>query len=195
MYFLLNSPAGGKVRQVSDPATPRVPPMKKAVIVIGLGNTLMSDEGAGVRVVQRLLDLSAKASAKADFAGRFPLVDFVDAGTGGMSILHLIRDRDKAIFIDCARMGEEPGVIRKFTTRELKSTKVLTHQSLHEFDLIKIIDMSHKLGQCPAEIIIFGIEPQVIKPGCKLSKLLTDRLDEYVTMILKELPKTISSGF
>ncbi len=158
--------------------------MKKTVIVIGLGNTLMSDEGVGVRVVQRLLD----------FAGRFPLGDFVDAGTGGMSILHLIRGKDRAIFIDCARMGEEPGVIKKFTPQELKSTKVLTHQSLHEADLIKIIDMAGQLGQCPAEIIIFGIEPQVVKLGGELSKVLTDRFDEYITIICKELPKTASSG-
>jgi hydrogenase maturation protease len=151
--------------------------MKKAVIVIGLGNTLMSDEGIGVRVVQRLLD----------FAGEFPLVDFVDAGTGGMSILHLIRDKDKAIFIDCAKMGEELGSIRKFTPQEIKSTKALSHQSLHEFDLIKIINIADKLGQYPAEIIIFGIEPQSVEPGCELSKTLTDRLDEYVTMICKEL--------
>jgi hydrogenase maturation protease len=128
-----------------------------------------------------------------DFAGRFPLVDFVDAGTGGISILHLIRGKDKAIFIDCARMGEELGGIRKFTPQELKSTKSLAHQSLHEADLIKIIDMAGRLSQCPAEIIIFGIEPQVVKPGCELSKILTDRLDEYVTMICKELPKIISS--
>jgi len=151
--------------------------MKKPVIVIGLGNTLMSDEGAGVRVVQRL----------SNFSDKFPLVDFADAGTGGMSILHLIKDKNKAIFIDCAKMGGEPGSIRKFTPEEIKSIKALAYQSLHEFDLIKIINMSDKLGQCPAEIIIFGIEPQSVKPGCELSKTLTDRLDEYVTMICKEL--------
>jgi hydrogenase maturation protease len=167
--------------------------MKKAVIVIGLGNTLMSDEGVGVRVVHRLLDLSAEASAKADFAGRFPSVDFAEAGTGGMSILHLIRGKDKAIFIDCAKMGEEPGVIRKFTPQEIKSTKVLSHQSLHEFDLIKIINMADKLGQCPAEIIIFGIEPQSVKPGCELSKILADRINEYATAVRKELSKITSS--
>jgi hypothetical protein len=71
MHFLLNSLAGSKVHQVSGPATLRALPMKKPVIVIGLGNTLMSDEGVGVRVVQRL----------SDFANEFPLVDFVDAGT------------------------------------------------------------------------------------------------------------------
>ncbi|MDD5065036.1 MAG: HyaD/HybD family hydrogenase maturation endopeptidase [Phycisphaerae bacterium] len=157
--------------------------MKKAVIVIGLGNTLMSDEGVGVRVVQKLLD----------FADSFPQINFVDAGTGGMSILHLIDERDKAFFIDCAKMGKEPGDIKKFTPQEIKSIKALSHQSLHEVDLIKIINMADKLGQCPAEIIIFGIEPQSVKPGCELSKTVSDRLDEYVNTIHKELLKIISS--
>jgi hydrogenase maturation protease len=157
--------------------------MKKAAIVIGLGNMLMSDEGVGVRVVQRLLGV----------AGEFPFVDFVDIGTGGMSILHLIKGKDKAVFIDCAKMGEKPGTIRKFTPREIKSTKVLVHQSLHEADLIKIIDLSEQLGQCPSEIIIFGIEPQVIKPGCELSKILADKLDGYATTVRKELTKIIPS--
>ena len=151
--------------------------MKKAVIVIGLGNTLMSDEGVGVRVVQLL----------SGFADRFPQVDFTDAGTGGISILHLIEGRDKVIFIDCAKMDEKPGTIKRFTPQDIESQKALSHQSLHEFDLIKIINMSDKLGQCPAEIVIFGIEPHAIKPGCELSKILADRLNGYITVISKEL--------
>jgi len=151
--------------------------MKKPVIVIGLGNTLMSDEGAGVRVVERLLD----------FAGRFPLVDFVDAGTAGMSILHLITDKDKAIFIDCARMGEKPGAIRKFTPQEIKSAKVLAHRSLHETDLIKVIDLAGQLGQCPAEMVIFGIEPEVVEPGAGLSETLAGKVEHYVSVVCQEL--------
>jgi hydrogenase maturation protease len=151
--------------------------MKKPVIVIGLGNTLMSDEGVGVRLVQQLFD----------FADRFPDVDFVDAGTGGVSIVHLIKGKDKAIFIDCARMGEEPGVIRKFTPQEIKSTRVLAYQSLHEADLIKIIDLAGQLGQCPAKIIIFGIEPEIIEPGTDISKALTDKIEHYVSVVCQEL--------
>jgi hydrogenase maturation protease len=151
--------------------------MKKAVIVIGLGNTLMSDEGVGVRVVHRL----------SDFAGRFPSVDFAEAGTGGMSILHLIEGKNKAIFIDCARMGEEPGVIKKFTPQEIKSAKVLAHQSLHEADLIKVIDLAGQLGQCPAQIVIFGIEPEVVEPGTGLSKTLAGKLEHYVSVVCQKL--------
>jgi len=130
-----------------------------------------------VRVVERLLDL----------AGRFPLVDLVDAGTAGMSILHLITDKDKAIFIDCARMGEKPGAIRKFTPQEIKSAKVLAHRSLHEADLIKVIDLAGQLGQCPAEMVIFGIEPEVVEPGAGLSETLAGKVEHYVSVVCQEL--------
>ncbi|MFA5238649.1 MAG: hydrogenase maturation protease [Phycisphaerae bacterium] len=156
--------------------------MEKAVIVIGLGSTIMSDEGIGVRVVQQLSSFSAE----------FPQVNFVDAGTGGMTILHLISGVDKAIFIDCAKMGQQPGCIRKFTPQEIKTTKVLVHQSLHEADLIKIIDLAKQLDQCPSDITIFGIEPQTVEPGCELSETLADRLNEYVAMIRRELEETIT---
>jgi hydrogenase maturation protease len=165
--------------------------MKKAVIVIGLGNTLMSDEGVGVRVVQRLLDFAGLRRAQS--SRRFPLVDFIDAGTGGMSILHFIRGKDKAIFIDCARMGEKPGVIRKFTPQEIKSTRVLAHQSLHEADLIKVIDLAGQLGQCPAQIVIFGIEPELVELGAELSKTLAGKLEHYVSVVCRELENRMAA--
>jgi hydrogenase maturation protease len=157
--------------------------MGKSIVVLGLGNLFMSDEGIGVRLVQQLYYS----------ADEFPTVDFLDAGTGGLAVLHHIQGKSKAIIIDCAYMGEPPGTIKKFTSCEVVSTKTIANLSLHEADLLRIIDMARQLGQCPDEIIIFGIEPQVIKPGCELSKILTDRFDEYATMIRKELPKIISS--
>jgi hydrogenase maturation protease len=149
----------------------------KNIVVLGLGNLLMSDEGIGVRLVQQLCHS----------ADEFPAVDFIDAGTGGLAVLHHIQDRNKAIIVDCAYMGEPPGAIKRFTPCDVASTKTITNLSLHEVDLLRIIDMARQLGQCPDEITIFGIEPQVVKPGCELSKILTDRFDEYVTMIRREL--------
>ena len=75
--------------------------MSNKTIVLGLGNPIMADEGIGVRIVEELQKV----------AEQFPQVDFVDAGTGGMAILHLIADRDKAVIIDCALMGLTPGEI------------------------------------------------------------------------------------
>jgi len=145
--------------------------------VLGLGNPLMADEGIGVCLV---VQLSRLATEHLD-------VEFIDAGTGGLAILHQIRDRRKAIFIDCAYMGEEPGVIRRFTPQEVCSGKVLAHQSLHEADLLRILDMSRQLGQAPDEVVIFGIQPERIEPRLDLSPSLRGRIDEYLTVLLKEL--------
>ena len=151
--------------------------MEKPVVVLGLGNPLMADEGIGVYLVERVMESAAE----------YPAVDFVDAGTGGLSILHHIEGRRKAVVIDCAFMDEPPGAIRRFTPEEVRSTKVLAHQSLHEADLMRIIAMARQLGQAPDEIVIFGIQPERVEFRQGLSRTLAEKIDEYVSMILHEL--------
>ena len=151
--------------------------VEKPVVVLGLGNPLMADEGIGVYLVERLMESAAE----------HPAVDFVDAGTGGLSILYHIEDRHKAIVIDCASMDEPPGTIRRFTPEEVQSTKVLAHQSLHEADVMQIIAMTRQLGQAPDEIVIFGIQPERVEPGLGLSRTLMERIDEYISAVIHEL--------
>jgi hydrogenase maturation protease len=151
--------------------------MRKPVVVLGLGNPLMADEGIGVHLVERLLES----------VDEFPAVDFVDAGTGGLSILYQLENRRKAIVIDCAFMDEPPGTIRRFTPDQVQSVKALAHQSLHEADLMQIIALARQLGQAPDQIVIFGIQPQRVEPGLGLSRTLLERMDEYISVILHEL--------
>lgn len=151
--------------------------MNEPVIVLGLGNPLMSDEGIGVRIVHEL-------SQKAD---DYPDVKFHDAGTGGMSILHAIAHREKAIIVDCALMGTESGTIKRFEPHQVESVKKLTHHSLHEADILRILELAKQLDQCPRDVIIFGIEPVTIKPGQIISPNLAAKLDFYIKTIEKEL--------
>ncbi len=151
--------------------------MKKDVVVVGLGNVLMADEGIGCAIAGVL-------SARRE---EYPNVEFIDAGTGGMKLLHIIAGRKKVIVVDCALMRTKPGTIRRFTPEEVQSVKKLAHYSLHEADVLKVIEMSGKLGQSPQNIVIFGIEPQRIEPGRKLSETLSHRLPEYAATIEKEL--------
>ena len=157
---------------------------KKKVVVIGLGNVLLSDEGIGVHIVRQL-------SNRQD---EFPLVEFIDAGSAGMNLLHLIANRKKAIIIDCAKMGAstgrltaEPGTMKRFTANEVQSVKKLIHFSLHEVDILKVINLSKQLGECPGEVVFFGVEPASLKPGQKLSKTLSGKIDDYTADICKEL--------
>jgi hydrogenase maturation protease len=150
---------------------------EKDVVVIGLGNMLMSDEGIGAHLVQKLSNLR----------GKFPNVDFIDAGTGGMNVLYMLENRRKAVIIDCANMDLRPGDIRKFTPAHVQSTKALAHYSLHEQDLLQIINLAKKLDKCPKNIIIFGIQPETTGFGSNLSKKLLDKIDDYISLICGEL--------
>jgi hydrogenase maturation protease len=150
---------------------------RKKIIVLGLGNPLMSDEGIGGFVVERLLEKAAE----------FEDVDFLDAGVGGISLLHLMADREKVILIDCAYMESEPGTIKRFTPQEVASVKQMAHLSLHEIDILGVIEMARQLGQCPDEIMIFGIEPEVIEQKQLLSDTLMAKVDEYVATVLRAL--------
>ena len=151
--------------------------MKKPVIVLGLGNPLMADEGIGTKLIEKL-NSACGSDARADF---------IDAGTGGMTVLTYIAGREKAIIIDCALMGTEPGTIKRFTPEDVQTVKKLSHLSLHDSDIIKVIELSKQLGECPKEVVFFGIEPQTIEQKMELTELIESKLEEYVSMILKEV--------
>lgn len=154
---------------------------RKPVIVIGLGNPIMADEGIGPAIVGALAGLAE--------AGKLPTqnVEYLDGGCGGMYLLHSIAERKKVILIDCAKMGLEPGQIRRFTPDDVNSVKQLTHLSLHEVDILRVIEMAAMIDQSPEEIVIFGIEPAAIMPQMRLTEAVQCRLPEYLALIVDEI--------
>ena len=149
----------------------------KPTIVIGIGNVLLKDEGVGVHVVRRLESLH----------GDVPGVEFVDAGAVGMKLLHMLQGRRKAVLVDCALMNESPGTLRRFLPDEVHSIKALPGLSLHEGDLLAVIRLCGELGECPEEIVVFGIEPDVVEPGESVSACLADRMEQYVAAVQAEI--------
>jgi hydrogenase maturation protease len=151
--------------------------LKKDTIVIGLGNILFSDDGIGIHLIRKF----------SEYQDKFPSVEFIDAGTGGMNVLHLIANRKKAVIIDCVKMDKKPGTNKRFEPADVQTTKKMSHFSLHEADILRIIELSRQLGECPDKIVIFGIEPESLEPVQKLSKTLSDGIDAYSIDISKEL--------
>jgi hydrogenase maturation protease len=103
-----------------------------------------------------------------------------------MAALHAMAHRRRAIFVDCAFMGAEPGAVRRFTPSQVSSRKELAGFSLHEGDLLDAIELSRQLGECPEQVVIFGIQPERVAPGETLSAVLRDRLAEYVKLVQAE---------
>ena len=152
---------------------------RKDIVVGGLGNLLMTDEGAGLYVVREL-----RANS-----GLLSYVEFVELGSSLMGVIHAIANREKAILVDCAYMGEPAGTIRCFSPKDVASTKALAHFSLHEGDLLGALELSQKLGEYPREVVIFGIQPENIGMGDSLSSTLKEQLGSYVKIIMQELKR------
>ena len=150
---------------------------RKDVVVVGLGNLLMTDEGAGLHVIYGLMAISE----------RFGHVEFIELGSSALSVVHAIAGRQKAILIDCAWMDQPVGTIRRFTPDDVISNKATVDFSLHEGDLLGELALSRHLGEYPNEVIIFGIQPKSMLPGEDLSPELRERLESYIKIISAEL--------
>ncbi|RPJ03501.1 MAG: hydrogenase maturation protease [Spirochaetaceae bacterium] len=150
--------------------------LSKQIVVIGLGNPLVEDEGIGQAVLQKLENNYACTD-----------LDMVDLGTNAFSIIHALQNRKTAVIIDCAFMGLDAGEIRKFGPDEVKSGKELLHASLHEADILGILDIYKRITDSPAGIIIFGIQPSSLRQGLPLSTLLESRLVGYAETVAREL--------
>jgi hydrogenase maturation protease len=137
----------------------------------------MGDDGVGVHILNRLREK----------AGSFPDVDFIDAGSAPMKVLHTLVGRECGLLIDCARMGEPPGTMKRFHPHEVVSRKKQTGISVHESDLLAVLRMSQQLGELPKTTVVFAIEPAEVAPGEVLSPVLTERLEEYVSAIVEEI--------
>ncbi len=149
----------------------------KDTLVVGLGNPLMGDEGVGLRVLEKLEER----------ADSYPDVEFMDLGTGGMTLVHAMAGRSRVILIDCAFMDEPPGTLRRFTPEQVRSRKPRLRQGLHGGDLLELLELSDRLGELPADVVIFGIQPVDISPRRSLGQELRDRLHEYADRVAAEL--------
>ena len=146
-------------------------------VLIGLGNLLMTDEGIGVRVIQELTRTERIPSD----------IEALDLGPGGLTVLHAIADMDEVIFVDCAFMGEEPGTLKRFRAEDVQTVKVQARQSAHEGDLFETLELAKRVGQCPENIVVFGIQPEIVELGADLSTTLQAQLASYVDAVAAEL--------
>jgi hydrogenase maturation protease len=148
-----------------------VPPR---IVVIGVGNLLLKDEGIGIHAVQSLQEIDLP-----------PGVKLIDGGTSP-DLIAYTRAGDKMIIIDAARAGGEPGTIYRFQPEDLAAEKG-SLASAHELGVVQNLSLLSLTGNKPGEIVIIGIEPGEIGWGMELSAVLQQKLPEIVKVVLKEI--------
>jgi len=148
--------------------------MTPRIVIIGVGNLLMKDEGIGIHAVQSLQEIDLP-----------PDVKLIDGGTSP-DLISYTRAGDKMIIIDAARAGGKPGTIYRFRPEDIAAGKgSLT--SAHEMGVAENLNLMTITGNAPAEVVIIGIEPGEIDWGTELSPQLKQRLPAIVKVVLKEI--------
>jgi len=149
----------------------------KKIKILGCGNTLVGDDGVGIRIIERLRELKLP-----------PNVEVIDAGVGGLAILSWIEDADKVIIVDAVQTGNEPpGTVYEFTDKELPPSNMFM-LSLHDLNLVDTINVGRLVQKMPGEIVIIGVE---VKRVAEFTKELTPEVEaaipEVLDLVLKEL--------
>ncbi len=151
--------------------------MNKAgkVIIIGIGNLLLMDEGIGIHVINELEKHKLPEN-----------VDICDGGTGGFKLIDLMHEAKRVIFIDAVETGKAPGTITTFKSEDVRSMYPKKKYSLHDTDLLEVIKMVELLEH-PPEIEIMGVQPKTINYGTTLSRELTDSIPDIINTIYNEI--------
>ncbi len=122
------------------------------VIVAGIGNRFMGDDGFGPRVIDILSSTSLPE-----------WVELRDAGTAGLSLAYDLDGYDVIIFLDAMRTGLGAGVIRRVEVEAEglgeKELQEPMRASLHELGLADLIGFSKTIGSLPPRVILIGCEP------------------------------------
>lgn len=145
-------------------------------LVLGLGNTIMSDDGVGPRVIERLRD-----------SGRLPVtVSCMDGGTLGLDLLPYLEGIHRLIIVDAVELAQPPG-----TTVCLKGDDVPvaleTKLSPHQMGMKDLLAVARLMGQLPEEIILIGAQPSCLEMGTELSAVVEAALPILESMVLEEI--------
>ncbi|MFO7751327.1 MAG: HyaD/HybD family hydrogenase maturation endopeptidase [Desulfobacteraceae bacterium] len=146
----------------------------KKLLVLGVGNTLLMDEGIGVHAVHELLKEQWPQT-----------VDFIDGGTFTQDIFYLFQEYEKVLVLDIVRAGKAAGTMYDLREEELRKDEKQP-LSLHDIDLLDSLDMAALKGNKP-ELFFLGIEPETIDWGMELTPALQERYPEFLKVIRKKI--------
>jgi len=148
------------------------------IMVLGVGCILYSDEGFGVRVVEKM-------EALFEFSDNVLLVD---GGVLGINLLGVISKPDHLIVVDAIRNKGEPGDLYRLAGDQIPQ-RIRAKNSLHQIDFLEALTLCQALDKVP-ETVIIGVEPEDIDTqSLELTPTIRTKIDPVIEMVLTELDR------
>jgi hydrogenase maturation protease len=145
-------------------------------LIVGLGNLLLSDDGVGVRTVQRL-------------QGDLPETDEIqvlDGGTSGLDLLYYLEGVSRLIVVDAVEQGKPAGTLIRLVDEQVPaylSMKI----SPHQVSLPDLLVAARLINLYPEKIIVWGVQPASLEWGTELSPEVEEQVDTLVVKVKEEL--------
>ena len=150
-------------------------PTSPDTVVVGVGNTILSDDGAGVHAA-RLLQEDPRVPAG---------VTILDGGTLGLELIPYVSDAARVLFLDAVNSGEAPGRLARMTGSELLGTA--GGMSVHQLGVADLIAALALVSDRPQDIVVLGVQPANTDWGTALSADVEAALPGLVDAALAQL--------
>ncbi len=155
--------------------------MSRRVLIAGVGNIFLGDDGFGVEVAKRLAQREQPKN-----------IEVVDFGIRGMDLAYdaLQEDYEAVIFVDVIPRGEQPGTVY-LVEPEIEDDGEVTLDT-HGMDPVKVIKLARALGAPPTRTLVVGCEPETVVSGEDYDDMLME-LSEPVLAAVEEAVKLVES--
>jgi hydrogenase maturation protease len=144
-------------------------------LILGIGNLLLSDDGIGVHTAWRLQEVNLPEE-----------VQVVDGGTCGLDLLQFLEGIERLVIVDAVKAGKQPGTIIRMVDEEIPAYLALK-VSPHEIGLPELLFTAKLRDLYPRQVVVLGIQPEMLETGVELSPIVSARLDDLVEKILEEI--------
>lgn len=148
-----------------------------AVLVVGCGNLLRGDDGAGPVLIRHLWDRGVPQGAR-----------LVDGGTAGMDVAFQMRGAQQVVIVDASATGAEAGTVYRVPGEELGEMPPLEGLHTHSFRWDHAIAFARwALGEaCPTDITVFLIEAEAVELGAELSEPVEAAMEKVIELIERD---------
>ena len=146
------------------------------VLVLGLGNVLLGDDGVGP---------AALACLERDYHIP-PEVRLVDGGTLGLSLLDEIAEARHVILIDAVALDAPPGTLVRLDGAEVMDA-VRNRLSVHQVGVADLLNAARLIGRYPTSVVLLGLVPGLIGLGVARTHVVDAALEALISAILREV--------
>lgn len=148
---------------------------QKRVVILGVGNLLLSDEGVGVHVANKLMEMDLPEG-----------VEVYEGGTDGFRLMSVVTGADRLIVVDAVKGGGEPGSIYRFDVNDAPSMPDSYKTSVHQIGILEVIHFSEFVGKGKTpETTILGIEPKSLEMAMELTPEIAAKVPRVIELVLE----------